>query len=133
MMDDEPVLGTMIRMIIQFYYSDAKVLISRGAREALHELSREDPDIFITEWRQSRPECDEMFRLLAAKKITYPIVVISLYGESLKADGTLKVYADIGLNITPISKPITAEQLLGELAKHLGPGNLSPQFRKSEP
>jgi DNA-binding NtrC family response regulator len=132
-MDDEPFVGEAMKIMIRGWFNDATVLTFTDAEKALQELAREVPDLFTTDWNHPKHLCPEMFRLLAAKKTKCPIFVISADSDRVEANGALKEYSDLGLNITLRSKPFTAEWLHGELAKYLGPDNPPQQSQEAEP
>jgi response regulator of citrate/malate metabolism len=66
--------------------------------------------------------CDEMLQLLAARKVKYPVFVISAHDTMIQREA-IKECADQGLNVSYLSKPWTIEQLRALLLKHLGPGD----------
>jgi DNA-binding NarL/FixJ family response regulator len=122
-LDDEPFVSECIKMLVRFYFNDAGILTFTDAEEALQELMREDPDLFTTDFNHPKIPCDEILRLLAARKVKYPIFVISAWAEWLKPEKLLDEFVDQGLNVSLLSKPFTLEQLRALLLKHLGPGD----------
>ena len=124
MLDDEPLLLDATKMLLHHDYNDARILTFTNAEEALQELTREDPDLLTTDWNHlGRLHGDGLLQLLAARKVKYPIFVISAAIEAIRATDFLREYKDQGLNITFLPKPFTMEQLSPLLLKHLDPGD----------
>ena len=121
MMDDEPFLGEIMKMMLQPGLPNAEILTFTSAECALQELERHTPDLFTTDYNHPHHKCEEMLKLLGAKKAKCPVIVISASAESLRADGRLEEYASkLGLNFKLWQKPISPEQLRQELANLVG-------------
>jgi DNA-binding response OmpR family regulator len=116
MLDDEPCVLDALKIIMQFVFNDAKILTCTGSEEALQELAQEAPDLFTTDWAHPTFPGEALLRVLAEKKVTYPIFVISARAEYIE-------YLDQGLNVSLLSKPFTLEQLRSLLLKHLDPSD----------
>jgi len=117
-LDDEPFVGDALKMMIGFDFPDSIVLTYTDAELALQELERRDPDLFITDWNhRGRLHGGKLLQVLADKGVTYPILVITAYAESIAfGNGKgLDQFTDQGLNVKLQSKPF----LLGDLRPHL--------------
>lgn len=111
-LDDEPFVLDATSMMIRFRFDDAIVLSFTDAEEALHELEREDPDLFTTDWNHpGRLHGGELLQVLANRGAKYPIFVMSAYAEYIQGKNLLRNFVAQGLNVSLISKPFTAEQL----------------------
>ena len=120
MMDDEPFVGEAMKMMLQFDLPNAEILTFTDVEATLEELARKDPDLFTTDWNHPRIKGDEVLRILAAKKVKYPILVISAYPELLHQNGGLDEFVDQGLNVSFIGKPFLLENIRPYLSKYLG-------------
>jgi CheY-like chemotaxis protein len=123
MLDDEPTVLDNLKTVLEFELDDAKILTFTDDEEALQELTREDPDLFTTDWYHPKIPCGEMLRILASRQVKYPIFVISGYAESDMAKGLVRQFVAQGLNVTLLAKPWEPDQLRSLLLKHLGPGD----------
>jgi CheY-like chemotaxis protein len=123
--DDQQNVTEALKSLLRLEYNDAEILTFTDAEEAWQELTRKDPDLFTTDWTHPKIRCGETLRLLAARKVKYPIFVITAYAEWLKENDFPREFLDQGLNVTLLSKPFTVEQLRSLLSKHLGPGENS--------
>jgi CheY-like chemotaxis protein len=81
--------------------------------QAWQELSNADPDVFITDIAHPGSDGWELVKRLAAKKVTYPILVVTGYNDSAFEIFCKKQYPK--LNVTVITKPFGIEDIL----KHL--------------
>jgi CheY-like chemotaxis protein len=120
MLDDEPYVLDALKMMIQLRFKEAVVKTFTDPDLALDELLREDPDLFTTDWMHPKPSCVEVLERLRARKVSYPIFVISLHAEMVRADGLIPdaLYRD--LNLTVVGKPLFAEELWSLLSSRLG-------------
>lgn len=121
MLDDVPDVLETAKVMIELSYDGAEILTFTKAEDALREIEREDPDLFTTDYTHDGISCTEMLRILASRKVKYPIFVISGHAETIKSRGLLDDAVQ-GLNVTFLSKPFTIGQLNAELCKHFGPG-----------
>jgi two-component system response regulator ChvI len=131
MLDDEPTMLDNLKTVLEFELDDAKILTFTDGEEALQELTREGPDLFTTDWYHPKIPCGEMLRALAARKVKYPIFVISGHAESDMAKGLVRQFVAQGLKVTLLSKPWTVGQLRALLLEHLG-SSYNPQRQTVE-
>jgi DNA-binding NtrC family response regulator len=84
--------------------------------DAWQELSRTDPDLFITDIQHVGISCKEMLTRLAERKVKYPVLVISavlgVYEDSGEPIWVQDVKRDWkpNLNVTFLSKPYTLKK-----------------------
>jgi len=81
--------------------------------QAWAELSKADPDIFITDIAHPGADGWELMKRLAAKKVAYPILVVTGYN-----DPAFEIFCKIQcpkLKVTVITKPF----VLGDILPHL--------------
>jgi len=81
--------------------------------QAWQELSHADPDVFITDIAHPGSDGWELMKRLAAKKVTYPILVVTGYNDSAFEVFCKKQYPK--LNVTVITKPFG----VNDIFKHL--------------
>jgi DNA-binding NtrC family response regulator len=122
-LDDELTLREAGGMILRLYFKDYALVECSTGDEAWGELSREDPDVFITDNHHTGLSVPEMLERLAENKAKYPVIIASAY-QGLE-ERLLKC-AGPNLKVFFLTKPWTAEQLRQVLLIHLGPGD-SPQ------
>ena len=118
--DDEPRVLEMLERAIRDWLKDVHVLTFQDSDNAWQELSRTDPDFFITDCNLPGLECEQFFSSLAMRKVKYPILVLSESDEGfLKLKECLLRCPD--LNVTFLRKPFTVERFNQELRAHIGP------------
>lgn len=82
------------------------------AEKALAELVRDPPDLFTTDWNHPGGLYgDGLLRILAARKATFPIVVMTAYAGFIQEGNLLKPVVDAGLNVSVMDKPFSVESL----------------------
>lgn len=120
MLDDERFVLDAVRMMLQFDLPNAEILTFTDVDAVLEELEREDPDLFTTDYAHPKIKGDELLRILAARKVNYPILMLSAYAEHIQAQGLLNEFANQSLRFSLISKPFLLEDLRQGMSKHLG-------------
>jgi DNA-binding NtrC family response regulator len=95
-------------VMLKGWYHRVEMLEFEDAHDAWQELSRTDPDLFITDIQHVGISCKEMLTRLAERKVKYPILVISaalsLYEEDVRRSW------GPSLNVSFLSKPISLEE-----------------------
>ena len=91
--------------------------------KAMAELLRKNPDLFITDQNHLGIRCDEMFEVLAKRKIKYPIFVISAGFDRDRIREIFKLRRKLGLTIRIQGKPYLPDDLRRLMARyfHLSP------------
>ena len=97
---DERMLDLLGRLT-QERFEDARVLMFLRGAEALRELVREQPDLFITNWAMLDVAGPEVLHFLARRKAPFPVIVISSHVTEEEVRG----YADPALNVTFLRFP----------------------------
>jgi DNA-binding NtrC family response regulator len=107
-LDDEEGPRESYSIMLKRLYDGVEILKCGDARDAWQELSRKDPDLFVTDIHHVGMSCPEMLARLAERKIKYPILVASagldLYGENERRGW------GPGLNVTFLSKPFSIDE-----------------------
>ncbi len=131
--DDSNALQLMELLILN-WFDGATILTFQSGEEARQELEREDPDLLITDLGRENDPMDgwAMIPLLVEKRVKYPIIVASGYGEyaAKHYDETgneaisvtfrdLLQQARLTLNIKAVALPFENEELLKVLEARL--------------
>jgi len=141
--DDEAWLHEMMDPVIRNYFKEVYLLKFRNRDEAWHEMLRTEPDLVITDLRNdnvpllpgTRKEDlgmsgFELLRLLAARRVKYPILVASGCLSISGQEGWAKQCAGPNLKVSYLTKPFTTELFYKGLFKCLGPSS-NPDILKS--
>lgn len=94
LVDDEEWLREMLELAIRQCFKDADVLSFDSGDQAWQELLRVEPDLFITDICRPGLSGLKMLPLLAAKKVKFPILVMS----GLATEKNVRGYAGSNLN-----------------------------------
>lgn len=109
-LDDEPQL---FEFIFEGFTDRFQFHKFTDGDQAWEELSKADPDVFITDISHLGSDGYELMKRLAAKKVTYPILVVTGYTDPAFEIFCKKQYPK--LKVTVIFKPFVA----GDILKHL--------------
>ena len=134
--DDEEWLQELVEPVIRNYFNEASLLKFRNRDEAWQELLRTDPDLLITDLRNDnvpiRPGTTrenfgmsgfDLLRLLSARQVKYPILVVSGCLSISGLEGMAKKCAGPNLNVSYLTKPFTTDLFYKGLMKCLGPSS----------
>jgi DNA-binding NtrC family response regulator len=66
-----------IDMFRYFWAHSVELFDFADAQKAWQELSRADPDLFITDIKHPGMTCEEMLTRLAERKVKYPVLIVS--------------------------------------------------------
>ena len=132
--DDEEWLQELVEPVIRNYFNGVSLLKFRNRDEAWQDLLKADPDLLITDLRNDNvPTLPrsikenlgmsgfEMLRLLAARQVKYPVLVVSGCLSVSGMEGLAKKCAGPNLNVSYLTKPFTTELFYQGLFKCLGP------------
>lgn len=111
--DDEPLVGDAVRMMLTFDGHD--VVTATSAKEALALFDKEKFDVVITDYAMPVMKGDELAATLKARVPGQPVILITAYAEMLKADKTPLTGVDC-----VISKPFLLEDLRSAIRKTAG-------------
>ena len=131
-LDDEDWRSEMLGLAIGQKYPNATVRTIKDGDLAWQELTREDPDLLITDVNRDKGlDGYEIVSHLAAKKAKYPVLVYSGLMDKPGEDH-VKRLAGPNLPVKCLYCPFTIDQFYGALSELLDPGD-NPKFTKSEP
>ena len=106
--EDDQCLANLYALVIEKYFSRAQILKYTNGDDVWQELSKADPDLLITDVQHPGTDAWEMLKLLAAAKVTYPILMIS--GEIQPEVEYKNIHP--GLKLTMMSKPFYLKNFL---------------------
>ena len=75
--EDDECLSNLYALVIEKYFTLVQIQKFTNGDDVWRELSKANPDLLITDVQHSGMEAWEMLELLAAAKVTYPILLIS--------------------------------------------------------
>ena len=119
-LDDEPAIQDTYRMLLQDWYEGVVIVQCHSGKEALAELSRADPDLFITDWAHPGigMRHGDILERLAERKAKFPIFLISAE-TSLLPEAALRSARE-NLNFSSWDKPLDVYQFQQALESALG-------------
>ena len=115
-LEDDEFLAQFYEMLVKRVLPQAHILFFNNGDKAWEELTKVDPDLFITDVEHFGMDAWEMARMLAAAKVTYPIFMIS--GDFVSGTKHTHLYPE--LRLTLLSKPFDIpvfNKLLTDLLK----------------
>ena len=115
-LEDDQFLAHCYEMLLQRVSPHVQILSFTDGDKAWGELSKVDPDLFITDVEHPGRDVWEMLSLLTAEKVTYPILMVS--GDFVPRESYQHMYP--ALKLTTISKPFDVPvfiKLLTDLLK----------------
>ena len=141
--DDEEFVLDIVGQMIQANpaFKNVTVQSFQNRDEAWRVLSHTDPDILITDLcndnvpgqtPNARWNGFDMLSILAARRVKYPIIVLSGSLSIEQYEYRAIQCAGMEMNVTLLQKPVTPGILHFELAKHLGFGiEMGNQYNKN--
>ena len=130
-LDDEDWRTEMLELAIRQKYPNATVQTIKDGDLALQELTREDPDLVITDVNRDKGlDGYDIVSRLAAKKAKYPVLVYSGLMDKAGEDH-VKRLAGPNLPVKCLYCPFTIDQFYGALSELLDRGD-SPKFVRGE-
>jgi len=117
--DDEPYIGDLLKAVIHRWRADAEVIYRSEGEAAWLESLRNEPDLLITDINRPGMNGYQLLRLLARWNVRFPVLVIS---GGAKEENVRKC-AGQNLEVSFLEKPFSIRRFVGELSRHLGPGD----------
>jgi CheY-like chemotaxis protein len=117
--NDESVILEQIETVIRYSLKNAVVLPFQDGEAAWKDLLRTDPDLLITDLRRPGMNGWDLLRLLAQRKVKFPILVTSGTGAK-DAKKDIRRCAGPDLNVTFWRMPFPGDQLERYLREQLG-------------
>jgi CheY-like chemotaxis protein len=125
--DDEAWFGELAEEIIRSTFQEITLLRFQNSGLAYQELLKCEPDLLITDLNngylpgtgQVSPDGWQMLPLLAQRKVTYPILVVSGGFLMSGMESRARKLAGPDLNISFITKPFPIEFFKSELLRLL--------------
>jgi CheY-like chemotaxis protein len=115
-LDDEPFVRDATKLMLDFYFKDYVTVECSTGDDAWNEISRQNPDLLITDYSHCGMRIEEMLSLLSRQSAKFPILIMSAFlGGCPDAKERLLSQADF--SITLLNKPFLAEELKVEVLK----------------
>jgi DNA-binding response OmpR family regulator len=116
--DDEDGPFHSMRLIITWTFENVRFTWFRDGNRAWRELSRADPDLLITDFRNFGMTGFEMVQRLAQKEVKYPIFLMSAY----KTPESMRIIEECAmrLNLTYFPLPFDVATIRAALVSNLG-------------
>jgi TPR repeat protein/FixJ family two-component response regulator len=122
--DEEGPRRSCVAMLKGCWHRGAEIVEFEDARDAWRELSRTDPDIFITDIRHGGISCFEMLTWLAERKVKYSVLVISAvlgcFPDSVEVQRVRRNWRP-NLNVSFLCKPWSVKEFRTALDTALRP------------
>jgi DNA-binding response OmpR family regulator len=110
LLDDEQFVRDAIKMMLQFYFRDYLTVECANGDEGWSEISRQSPDLLITDYGHPGMRLETLFPLLRENQYQFPILIASAYVSSTP-ELQKRLLSQPGLKVTLLNKPFMAEDL----------------------
>lgn len=110
LMDDEQFVRDAMKMMMEFYFKDYVTVECADGDKCWSEISRNMPDLLITDYGHTGMRLETMFPLLRRNQLRFPIIIASAYVSGM-AELQKRLVSQPGLRITLLNKPFLAEDL----------------------
>jgi len=114
-LDDEAGFRLNLELLLAIEFPNAKILTFNDSFAAVRELMENDPDLFTTDLTHPGVNTREILGMLAKRRVTYPIFVITVY-EPEAAKSYLSSFTE-NLNVAFLTKPYTITELRALLSR----------------
>ena len=130
-LDDEDLVREWFGIVMHTLYQGIEIAEFTDGDAAWAELSRQTPDLLITDYKHQGMGCEELLTRLAGMKRPCPVILASGYEATQVFGQFAPTIPRLSLKVEFLAKPFCADQLKGLLAKHLGP--LTPSLPGHSP
>ena len=117
--DDVWTMRDFFKTIIRHWRADVMVICRARGEAAWRDVLRKPPDLLITDISRGGIGGYQMLRLLARRRVRFPILVIS--GSATEED--VQSCAGTDLKVSFLPKPFDLREFWRELSHHLGAGD----------
>lgn len=123
LLDDEWHMLKLLEMYIREWFNEVELVQFRSGDPAWDELSRSEPDLFITDWRHPGLDGGELVRKLGEKKSKVPVLMISASDTDC-----VRELAESGVKVAYLQKPFGIRQFWQTLNELIGPCDNPPRL-----
>lgn len=116
LVDDEKHMLQLFEVYIREWFKDVELIQFQNGDTAWQELSRQQPDLLITDWYHPGLNGGELVHKLAEKKSKVPVLMISACDTEC-----VREFADSGIKVVFLQKPFASEKLWQALNQLAGP------------
>jgi len=120
-LDDGDLVRELLKTLLQSMYQGIEIAEFADGDAAWAELSRQTPDLLITDYEHPGMKCEELLTRLAGMKNRCPVVLDSGHSETRVLDEFAPTIPRLSLNVEFVAKPYSFKQMQAVLARHLGP------------
>ncbi len=124
--DDDPTVGEVVTVSIQFHWPDAVVMHALGGREGLEMLRKRSPDLVLLDVKM--PDVDGFDVLREIRRVSdVPVIMLTADGREIDIVRALDVGAD-----DYVTKPFDLLELLARInavLRRVGRGHAGPTAR----
>jgi CheY-like chemotaxis protein len=124
-LDDEDLVREFLKILLHSMYQGIEIAEFADGAATWAELSRQTPDLLITDYKHPEMGCKELLTRLAGMKNPCPVILASGYDETQVFDELAPTLHGLSLDMEFVAKPYSPQQMKAVLARHLGP--TSPQ------
>jgi DNA-binding NtrC family response regulator len=121
LLDDEDVVREFLKILLHSMCQGIEIAEFADGDAAWAELSRQTPDLLITDYRHPGMGCEELLTRLAGMKNPCPVVLESGYHKTWVFDELAPTFPGLNLDMEFLAKPYNVQQMKAVLARHLGP------------
>ena len=116
LVDDEKHMLQLFELYIREWFKEVELVPFQNGDVAWEELSRQAPDLLITDWYHPGLDGGELVRKLAQQPARFPVLMVSACDTEV-----IREFADSGINVVFLQKPFGSEQLWRALNDLIGP------------
>lgn len=120
-LDDEDVVRELLKTLLHSMYQGIEIAEFADGDAAWAELSRQTPDLLITDCKHPGMRCKELLTRLAGIKNPCPVVLESGYNKTWVFGELAPIFHGLNLDMEFLAKPYNLQQMKAVLARHLGP------------
>lgn len=104
-LDDGDLVRELLKTLLQSMYQGIEIAEFADGDAAWAELSRQTPDLLITDYEHPGMKCEELLTRLAGMKNPCPVVLDSGYDKTQVFDEFAPTIPGLSLNVEFVAKP----------------------------
>ncbi len=120
LLDDESAVRAAMKLMLEFYFKDYVVAECTDGDQVCRAISREPPDLLITDYSHPGLSGEEMLEHFARRRVKFPLVISSAFVAEVP-DLQKRLLSLHGLTITLLNKPFQAQELRSKVLECLKP------------
>lgn len=116
LLDDEKHMLQLFDLYLREWFKEVDLVPFQNGDAAWEEISRQEPDLLITDWYHPGLDGGELVRKLAQIPAKFPVLMISACDHDV-----VREFADSGIKVVFLQKPFGAGHLWQTLNGLVGP------------